>query len=65
MATRKLSYSEQLEAIAIKMQGRIDLLHTLPEEEAKIEARKKLQRAGMMDSEGNLIGPYAECNQIS
>ena len=59
MATRKLSYAEQLEAIAIKMQEKIDLLHSLPEDEASVEARKNLQRAGMMDDKGNLIGPYA------
>lgn len=63
--TKKLSYNEQLAAIAAKLQQKLELLHSLPEEEAKIEARNNLKRAGMLDDKGDLIGPYAGKNYVS
>ena len=65
IVTKKLSYSEQIDAITQLMREKLELLHSLPEDEAKIEARKNLQRAGVMDSQRNMIGPYAGEEYVS
>jgi hypothetical protein len=60
MATRVLSYDEQLVYLTDLMKEKIEKLTTSSKSEADKEAEDILFLAGMTDEAGNLVGPYAE-----
>ena len=53
-----LSYAQQANILAEFIKNEIDRLDSLPKEEAKKEARQGLQRAGIIDENGEYTEPY-------
>ncbi len=54
-----LSYDQQMDKIATILRNEIKTLKSLPEEEAKKEARAGLIRVGIVDENGKITSPYA------
>ena len=55
----KLSYEEQMSAISEILKAEIQNLNSLPADEAKREAHRRLVRVGIIDDNGNYTEPYA------
>ncbi len=55
----RLSYEDQINAIASVINDEIQKLESLSDAEAKIEAHNGLVKIGFIDDNGNLTAPYA------
>ncbi len=58
MTMTNLSYGQQVNILADFIRNEIKRLDSLPKEEAKKEARQGLQRAGIIDENGEYTEPY-------
>ena len=59
MVSRKMTHDEQLVYLTGLMEEKLNKLISLPKDEADKEADDVLFLAGMVDENGNFVGPYA------
>lgn len=57
------AYTQQLERINQILREEISLLKTLPDDEAKVLARKNLSELGLLGTKSNLNDPVAQKEQ--
>lgn len=54
----RMNYSDQINAITKVFEERTRQLKAMPDDEAKVVARKNLVEVGLIDESGNLTAPY-------
>lgn len=61
---KNLSYEEQISVIAKALKEEIELLKSLPEEEAYQMAHRELVKWGIIDEDGNYTDPYKDYKEL-